>query len=47
MVKFVILKSTVLAKSRARALCFRKANFWLPKELLSGIPQQKLSREGR
>ena len=27
-----------LAKSRARTLCFRRANFWLLKELLSGIP---------
>ena len=37
MVEFVILKNAGLAKSRARALCFRTAKFWLLKELLSGI----------
>ena len=38
LVEFVILKNAGLAKSRARTLCFRRANFWLLKELLSGIP---------
>jgi len=38
LVEFVILKNVGLAKSRARALCFRRANFVLLKELLSGIP---------
>jgi len=37
-VEFVILKNVGLAKSRARTLCFRRAKFWLLKELLSGIP---------
>jgi len=35
---FVILKNAGLAKSRAWTLCFRRANFLLLKELLSGIP---------
>jgi len=34
----VILKKAGLAKSRARALCFRRANLRLLKELLSEIP---------
>ena len=34
----MILKNAGLAKSRARTLCFRTANFQLLKELLSGIP---------
>ena len=38
LVEFVILKNAGLAKSRARTLCFRRAKFWLLKELLSGIP---------
>ena len=38
LVEFVILKNAALAKSRARTLCFRRAKFWLLKELLSGIP---------
>ena len=38
MVEFVILKNAGLAKSRARTLCFRGANFWLLQELLSGNP---------
>ena len=38
LVEFVILKNAGLAKSRARTLCFRRANFRLLKELLSGIP---------
>ena len=38
LVEFVILKNAGPAKSRARTLCFRRANFWLLKELLSGIP---------
>ena len=29
LVKFVILKNARLAKSRARTLCFRRANLWL------------------
>ena len=33
-----MLKNAGLAKSRARTLCFRRANFWLLKELLSGVP---------
>ena len=37
-VEFVILKNAGLAKNRARTLCFRRANFLLLKELLSGIP---------
>jgi len=37
-VEFVIVKKTGLAKSRARTLCFRRANFRLLTELLSGIP---------
>ena len=36
--EFVILKKAGLAKSRARALCFRRANLRLLKELLSEIP---------
>ena len=36
LVEFLILKNAGLAKSRARTLC--STNFWLPKELLSGIP---------
>ena len=38
LMEFVILKNAGLAKSRARTLCFRRANFQLLKELLSGIP---------
>jgi len=38
LVEFVILKNAGLAKSRVRTLSFRRANFWLFKELLSGIP---------
>jgi len=38
LVEFVILKNAGPTKSRARALCFRRANFSLLKELLSGIP---------
>ena len=38
LVEFVILKNAGLAKSRAGTLCFRRANFRLLKELLSGIP---------
>ena len=38
LVESVILKNAGLAKSRARTLCFRRANFRLLKELLSGIP---------
>ena len=38
LVEFVISKNVGLAKSRARSLCFRRANFQLLKELLSGIP---------
>ena len=38
LVEFVILKNAGLAKSRARTLCFRRANFQLLKELLSGTP---------
>ena len=38
LVEFVILKNAGLAKSRARTLCFRRANIQLLKELLSGIP---------
>ena len=38
LVEFVILKNAGLAKNRARTLCFRRANFWLLNELLSGIP---------
>jgi len=38
LVEFVILKNVGLAKSRARTQCFRRAKFWLLKELLSGIP---------
>ena len=34
---FVILKNAGLAKSRAWTLCFRRANFRMLKELLSGI----------
>ena len=37
LVEFVILKNAGLAKSRARTLCFRRANFRLLKELVSGI----------
>ena len=37
LVEFVILKNAGLAKSRARTLCFRRANFRLLKELLDGI----------
>ena len=37
-VEFVIVKKTGLAKSSARTLCFRRANFRLFKELMSGIP---------
>ena len=29
LVEFVILKNAGLGKSRARTLCFRRANFWL------------------
>ena len=38
LVEFVILKNAGLAKSRAKTLYFRRANFRLLKELLSGIP---------
>ena len=38
LVEFVISKNVDLAKSRARTLCFRRANFQLLKKLLSGIP---------
>ena len=38
LVEFVFLKNAGLAEPRARTLCFRTANFWLLKELLSGIP---------
>ena len=38
LVEFLILKNASLAKSRARTLCFRRADFRLRKELLSGIP---------
>ena len=38
LVEFVIWKNAGLAKSRARTLCFRRANFQLLKELLGGIP---------
>ena len=38
LVEFVIWRNAGLAKSRARTLCFRRANFRLLKELLSGIP---------
>ena len=34
----MILKNAGLAKCRARTLCFRRANFRLLKELMSGIP---------
>ena len=34
---FVTWKNVGLAKSRARTLCFRRANLRLLKELLSGI----------
>ena len=44
MVEFEILKNAGLAKSRVRTLCFRKANFQLLKELLSGIPQETVLR---
>ena len=37
LVEFVIVKNAGLAKSRARTLCFRRANFRLLKELLDGI----------
>ena len=42
LVEFVILKNAGLAKSRARTLCFRRAKFWLPTELLSGIPWENV-----
>ena len=38
LVEFVILKNVCLAKSRARTLCLRRANFRLLKELQNGIP---------
>jgi len=38
LVEFVMLKNAGLAKSRAKDLCFRRANFRPLKELLSGIP---------
>ena len=38
LLEFLILKNVGLAKSSARTLCFRRANFRLLKELLSGIP---------
>ena len=38
LVEFVILKNAGLAKSRAGTLCFRRANFWLLKKLLSVMP---------
>ena len=38
LVEFVILKNAGLAKSTVTTLCFRKGNFRLLKELLSGIP---------
>ena len=38
LVEFVFLKNAGLAEPRARTLCFRRAKFWLLKELLSGIP---------
>ena len=38
----MILKNAGLAKSRARTLCFRRANFWLLKELLRGIPWENV-----
>ena len=38
LVEFVILKNAGLTKSSVRTLCCRRANFWLLKELLRGIP---------
>ena len=38
LVEFVSLKNVGLAKSTVTTLCFRRANFWLLKQLLSGIP---------
>ena len=38
LVEFVILKNVGLAESRTRTLCFRRVNFQLLKELLSGSP---------
>ena len=38
LLEFLILKNVGLAKSRDRTLYFRRAKFWLPTELLSGIP---------
>ena len=37
LVEFEIWRNAGLTKSRARRLCFRRANFLLLKELLSGI----------
>ncbi len=37
LVEFVILRNAGLAKSRVRTLNFRRAKFWLLKELLDGI----------
>jgi len=38
LVDLVIWKNAGLAKIRVRTLSFRRANFWLLKELLSGMP---------
>ena len=42
LVEFVILKNAGLAKSRVRTLNFRRANFWLLKKLLCGIPWESV-----
>ena len=42
--EFVILKNASLAKSRVRTLNSRRANFWLLKELLDGIPWETVLR---
>ena len=41
-VEFVIWRNAGLAKSRIRALSFRRANFWLIKELLGGISWESI-----
>lgn len=45
LVKFVISRNMSLAKSEARTLSFRKANFRLFKELLDKIPRETVLRD--
>ena len=45
LLEFLILKNVGLAKSRDRTLYFRRENFRLLKELLSGIPWETVLKD--